>query len=61
MKLILAQDRPGQRPAELSFEQQKIAIGRDTSCDISFEKTDTPMVLTTPCRARMERVFMGHQ
>ncbi len=44
MKLILAQDRPGQRPAELSFEQPKILIGRDTSCDISFEKEKYPMV-----------------
>ncbi|MBX3244850.1 MAG: FHA domain-containing protein [Acidobacteria bacterium] len=44
MKLILAQDRPGQRPAELSFEQPRVLIGRDTSCDISFEKDKYPMV-----------------
>ncbi|MBX3288169.1 MAG: FHA domain-containing protein [Acidobacteria bacterium] len=44
MKLILAQDRPGQRPAELSFEQPRILIGRDTSCDVSFEKEKYPMV-----------------
>ncbi|HMO80346.1 MAG TPA: FHA domain-containing protein [Pyrinomonadaceae bacterium] len=45
MKIILAQDRPGQRPAELSFDKPRVLIGRAANeCDISFDQGQYPMV-----------------
>lgn len=45
MKIILAEQRPGEQAAEQSFDQAVVLIGRDANeCDIAFDNTQFPMV-----------------
>ncbi|HSI89395.1 MAG TPA: FHA domain-containing protein, partial [Pyrinomonadaceae bacterium] len=44
MNITLAEDQKGQLLPERSFSQTTISLGRDESCDLSFDKARYPMV-----------------
>jgi ABC transport system ATP-binding/permease protein len=55
MKIVLAEDRGGQRLPEKSFQQRQVRIGRDTSdCQIVFDNTQFPMVSRHHAEIRFE-------
>ncbi len=55
MKIVLAQERNGQKGPERSFEQPTIKIGRDPAeCLVVFDQTEWPMVSRRHAEIRMK-------